>query len=533
MTDGTLTLLISTTFALGYVARLAKLPPLVGFIAAGFMLHVCGLRSSPLLETFAHLGVTLLMFSIGLKLEISSLARRVVWLGASGHMLLTTVVAGAFALSLGVLGLPYYRELTVGEAALLGFALSFSSTVFALKVLEARNETTSGHGRLAIGTLIMQDLLAVVFLVLAAGETPSLWAVLVLLLIPARPLLGRLLERAGHGELLLVAGIFFALVVGVDGFSAVGLKADLGALCVGIALGQQRKAKELAESLWGVKELLLVGFFLQIGLSHPVTADALFAAALLLPLLPLKVALYWFVFIRSRLTARTSTLGSLLLANFSEFGLIVAAFGVSAGLLEGYWLVALALAVALSFLAASPVNALAELIFERVAPRLVRFETQERLPEDAPIGLENVEFLVIGLGRVGRGAYQAVQRQHPGRVRGVDYDPGRVEVLAREGIDAVAGDAHDADFWNRVRPDKALRAVLLATSSPATNRFVAEILRRRGFSGKLVAAVDDDDQIEPLTSAGVDSAHNVMLGAGVGLADALFEQLESSGDRTD
>lgn len=532
MTNETFTLLICTTFAFGYLARLAKLPPLVGFLTAGFVLHAFGLRSVPLLERCAELGVTLLMFTIGLKLEIASLARRVIWLGASGHMLATTFLAAGFSLCLGVLGLPHYRDLGAGEAVVLGFALSFSSTVFALKFLEARSETTSGHGRLAIATLIMQDLLAVLFLVLAAGKTPSPWAFLVLLLIPARALLGRMLEHAGHGELLLVAGVFFALVVGVDAFSAVGLKADLGALCVGVALGKQKKAKELAEGLWGLKELLLVGFFLQIGLSQPVTADGLLAAMLLLPLLPIKVALYWAVFIRFRFTARTASLGSLLLANFSEFGLIVAAFGVSVGLLEGYWMVALALTVALSFLAASPINALAEVVFERLAPRLEQFETESRLPEDAPIGLENVEFLVIGMGRVGRGAYEATQRAHPGRVRGVDYDPGRVLRLIGEGVDAVSGDAHDVDFWRRVRPDESLRAVLLATSSLETNRFVARTLRQQGFSGKLVAAVDYDDQIAPLKAAGVDSVHNVMLGAGVGLADALFERIESTPLRT-
>ena len=96
-------------------------------------------------------------------------------------------------------------------AALLAFALSFSSTVFAVKVLEERAQIKSHFGRVAIGILVIQDLAAVIFLAASAGKTPSVWALALLALIPLRHVLYRLLDRSGHGELLVLFGLVLAL----------------------------------------------------------------------------------------------------------------------------------------------------------------------------------------------------------------------------------------------------------------------------------------------------------------------------------
>ena len=107
---------------------------------------------------------------------------------------------------------------------------------------------------------------------------------------------------------------------------------------------------------------------LSIGLTGLPTVSDIGIALVLVMLVPLKVALYFAILTRFKLRARTATMTSLGLANYSEFGLIVASFGVAFGMLEGYWLVALAKMVALSFLLASPINAFAEKILKRLAP---------------------------------------------------------------------------------------------------------------------------------------------------------------------
>ena len=134
-------------------------------------------------------------------------------------------------------GIALFAPLDLKRALLVAFALSFSSTVFAVKVLEEKAEMASFHGRVAIGILIMQDILAVIFLTASTGKLPTAWALaLIPLLFILRPVMMRLMEGSGHGELMILFGLFLALVVGAGGFEMVGLKPDLGALIIEVRL---------------------------------------------------------------------------------------------------------------------------------------------------------------------------------------------------------------------------------------------------------------------------------------------------------
>ena len=169
---------IVVAFLLGFAAAAVRLPPLVGYLIAGFVLHAFGFESTEAIDVIADLGVLLLLFGIGLKLKLSTLARPVVWAGASLHMAGTTAVIGTVFIALGAMGMPLASDLSAGQALLVGFAFSFSSTVFAVKALEDRNEASSLAGRIAIGMLIVQDIFAVLFLTVAVDEPPSLWAMM-------------------------------------------------------------------------------------------------------------------------------------------------------------------------------------------------------------------------------------------------------------------------------------------------------------------------------------------------------------------
>lgn len=160
-------LFYATAFICGFIILQFKLPPLIGFLCAGFVLNLAGYQSTELLETMANLGVTLLLFSIGLKLKIGNLIKAQVWGPATLHIVLCSVLFWAALLGLSWLKLPLFSELSSQSAAILAFALSFSSTVFAVKVLEERGEMASLHGKVAIGILVMQDIFAVVFLAIS------------------------------------------------------------------------------------------------------------------------------------------------------------------------------------------------------------------------------------------------------------------------------------------------------------------------------------------------------------------------------
>ncbi len=322
---------VAVAFLLGLAARAVGLPPLVGFLAAGFALGAFGFSDGPVLREVADLGVTLLLFTIGLKLKVRDLVTPVVWVTAGAHMAAIVAVAAALVLLLAWLGSGIFADADLGVALLTGFALSFSSTVFAVKAFEERGELSSLHGRVAIGILIMQDIFAVVFIALSTGKIPSPWALLLFLLLPLRPLLFRVIDRAGHGELLVLLGWLLPLA-GAALFEAVGVKADLGALILGILLAGHAKANELVKNLLSFKDLFLIGFFLTIGLGGGLSVEiALTAVLLVLLLVPLKVVLYFLLMVGQRMRARSATMASLGLASFSEFGLIVGAVGAANG----------------------------------------------------------------------------------------------------------------------------------------------------------------------------------------------------------
>ena len=256
---------IGGALLLGLAAARIGLPPLVGFLTAGFAFGALGMERTPLLTDLAHAGVLLLLFAVGLKLRVKTLLRYEVWGTAISHLVLTGVI-GAALLSAG--SLPRWL------AFALAVSLGFSSTVLAAKVLEGNRELRAVHGRVAIGILIVQDVVAVVLLAFVTVETPSPWALSLLVVPLARPLIAWLLERAGHGELLVLLGAALA-IGGGQAFASLGLSSELGALLLGMLLADHRRAQELTNVLWGLKELFLVGFFLNVGFSGPPTWAAM------------------------------------------------------------------------------------------------------------------------------------------------------------------------------------------------------------------------------------------------------------------
>jgi glutathione-regulated potassium-efflux system ancillary protein KefC len=523
---------ITIAFFLGFAARQVGLPPLIGFLAAGFVLNAIGVVGGETLEIISDLGVTLLLFSIGLKLDIRSLLEPRIWVTGTIHMLITVALFSAAIFGLSLAGTSLFASLDFIQSLLIAFALSFSSTVFAVKVLEAKGEMAALHGRVSIGILIIQDIVAVLFLTFSLGKIPSFWALVLLGLLPViRHLLKAILNRCGHGEVLILAGMFMALVVGAAAFDLVGLKADLGALIVGMLIADHPKASELAKSLLGFKEIFLVGFFLSIGLSGAPSLEALGIATLLTLVVPLKVVLFFFILTRFKLRARTSMLTSLSLANYSEFGLIVSAVGAANGWIGGEWLVIMAIALSMTFVLASPFNTSAHRIYGKLSGRLKSFEMKVRLPEEETIDPGDARIAIFGMGRVGTGAYDFMRERHGGKVIGFDFDPEIVREHQKAGRNVIKGDPMDADFWERAKTkDHQVTLIMLAMPSVTENIEVARQVKLKSvnFSGMIAAIARYDDEAEALKEAGVDAAFNIFGEAGAGFAEHVCREVDST-----
>ncbi|WP_417584507.1 cation:proton antiporter [Pelagibacterium sp.] len=507
---------ISSAFFFGLLVKQIGLPPLVGFLVAGFAIY--GLsdplnlpqETGEILDYISHLGVLLLLFAVGLKLKL----RQVLQVRVAGSALVH------FAVSTAILtpALAVILQLDAYSAMLVAMALGFSSTVLSAKMLEAKRELVTFHGRMAIGILVIQDLIALVVLSGFGGDIPSPWALIVLGLPLLRPIVYRLLDLTGHDELLILMGMLLALVVGGMGFQTVGLSSELGALLMGVLLANHKRASELSESLWGLKEVFLVGFFLKIGMSGLPDLAALGQAVLFMLLLPLKGVLFFFLLIAFGLRARNAFLTAISLTAYSEFGLIVAAS------LLPEWIIPLAIAVSMSFVLAAPLNALAHALFERLEPFLLRFERPGGHPDEFPVNLGNAEIMIFGMGRTGVAAYDAIL-SHSDRVIGLDADDYRVTQMRASGRNVALTDAEDANFWHGVNVD-GLKAVMLAMDDVGAKLNAARQLRALGFAGPIIAHALYEDHIEKIEHAGADQVYLTMHEAGTSLATRAWSELE-------
>ena len=510
-------LMLGAAFIAGFAFFRLGLPPLVGFLAAGFVLGAMGAEKTPLLGELTDLGVTLLLFTIGLKLRVKSLLKPEIWGVASLHMLTSVFVFATIVLGLGIVGLPLFTQLDMQTAVIIAFALSFSSTVFAVKALDAAGETGSRYGHIAIGILIVQDIAAVIFLAASSGKLPSPWAFCLLgLLFLRKPILA-MLKNSGHGELQILIGFVLALG-GAQIFELFNLKGDLGALFVGALIAGHSLSDELAKTLLGFKELFLVAFFLSIGLAGLPTVEIFSASLILLLLIPLKVALFYWLLVRFRLMAITATRTSLVLANYSEFGLIVSAIAVSTGWLPTEWMLVDAVALSMSFVLASVINSNPNYIFVKYKTLLKSFERPQRLEEDAPIDLGNARMIIFGMGRVGTGVYDAMNDKMPGTVIGVDFDRIVVEKHSKRGRNVVSGNATNPEFWDRVSKSHQIEYVLLVMPDHHAQVATIEQIKGHGFEGKIAATAKYPDELDKLKELGVDAAFNIYAEVGTGFA---------------
>jgi hypothetical protein len=230
------------------------------------------------------------------------------------------------------------------------------------------------------------------------------------------------------------------------------------------------------------------------------------------------------------LRARTSFLTSLSLASYSEFGLILIAAGVDAGWLGNDWLVMAALTVAFSFALAALLNAYGHRLYERHRRWLDPLERQRPHPDDEPITLGSAEILVVGMGRLGTGAYDYLHLKGQ-LVAGADSDPGKLERHRHEGRRVVYADAEDASFWQRLNIER-LKAVMLAVPEFNAKKIAGRELRNRGYAGLLTATHVYPEEEAPILAAGFNESYNYFTEAGVGFARDVVESLGSESGST-
>ncbi len=514
---------ILVAFLFGYAAKLLTLPPLVGYLLAGFFLHALGVQPDTSLQTLADLGISLMLFTIGLKVNIKQLLSGNIWSATLSHMGLWIIILFPLLIITTLIASAHYFELNMAQIAIIGFAFSFSSTVCAIKVLEDNAELKTRHSDLAIGILIIQDIAAVIFLIFATGKIPSIWALALFSLILVRPFIKRLTESSGHGELLPLLGFLLAFG-GVELFELVKLKGDLGALVIGMLIAGLPKANEMYKSLMSFKDLFLIGFFLSIGFTALPTLDMLMVASLFALVLPVKFLLFFGIFILLNIRARTSFLSALLLANYSEFGLIVASLSVQQNWLDQEWLVIIALAISFSFVFTTLIYKSAHAIYSSNKQLFTRYQRDKASLRKPYETVNGASIVIVGMGRVGSGAYAELIKHYPNEVWGIEVDQQRAQQFKERGLQVTWGDADDIEFWEQINLNE-IKLVMLAIPSVLEMQHILYQLKKQHYQGRIAAIARYEDERQTLIKLGADVAFNYYAEVGMGFAEESMHLL--------
>ncbi len=434
------------------VFRKLKLGAVLGYLAAGMVVGPSGLgliTNVGAILSFAEFGVVLLLFVIGLELQPSRLVtmRRTVFGVGLLQVLVSTLLLGLAAWALG---------LSLANAALIGFALSLSSTALVLQVLAERVELKAHHARAAFGTLLFQDVAAMAVLALLPllgaagahdGEGPRGWlpglGAFVLVLVGGRYALRPLLRVVANSRLReTFTATALLVVVGTAAlFSAAGLSMALGAFIAGVLLADSEYRHELEADIEPFKGLLLGLFFIATGMSASIATlleRPLAVLVLLVLLLTLKALAGWLVAVISGYRGGAARRFATDLCGGGEFAFVLLALAARFGLVDPELADLLVIVVTLSMIATPLLinaHAWAE---ERFAP------TAPPAPFDVPEPTEP-RVLIAGFGRFGA-IVGRVLRAKGIRFTALEISQAQVDFLRRFGNKLYYGDASRLDL---------------------------------------------------------------------------------------
>jgi Kef-type K+ transport system membrane component KefB len=507
-------LVLAVCVAAGGLAVVLRLPLLVGLLVAGVLVGpgAFGLvEATPEVELLGEIGIALLLFVVGLKLD-PRLVRRlgpVVLIAGSIQVALTAGIGFAIARAFGI---------DAVGALYLGAAMAFSSTVIVVKVLTDRRELEQLHGRIAVGILIVQDIVVVLLMIGLATVDPDSGvgfvtqasavvlrgvALLALVFVASRWVLPRITHfLARQGELLVLASVTWAVVLAAVAI-VLGFSGEVGAFLAGTALASSEYRDAISGRLSTLRDFLLVFFFIDLGVRLELGGleDLLLVAALSAFVLIGKPLLVAVITTRLRFRARVGVRSGLTLAQISEFSLILVALGVGLGQVDGR-IVGLVTGVALVTITASTfLGARSAALVPRLSPLLEPFERAPVRPEAPEEGaMPDPTVVVIGLGRLGQTVLTELDERGE-EVLGVDFDP-RSILGAVHAIPVLYGDAEDPELPHHLPLSRA-RWVVSTLRDLESHRSLIAALRHHGYEGRIAVAVDHEADVEMLEPLGV------------------------------
>ncbi len=528
--------LLLVAAVIGAIGVRLRQPLIVAFIAVGVLVGPSLLgwvSANDQVDLLAKLGIALLLFVVGLKLDLHIIRTMgpVALATGLGQVFFTSVVGYFIAITLGM---------TPVAALYVAVALTFSSTIIIVKLLSDKREVDSLHGRIAIGFLIVQDIVVVLVMIgLAAlgeaGDTAGLGrealAVLIKggLFIAAIGLLMRYLltpllhQLARSPELLVLFAIAWAVALGAAG-AHLGFSKEVGAFLAGVSLASTPYREAIGSRLVSLRDFLLLFFFIDLGAGLDLTMlGAQVVPAILLSLFVLigNPLIVMIILGAMGYRKRTGFLAGLTVAQISEFSLILGALGLSLGHISANTLGLITLVGLITISASTYMILYSRPLYERLSPWLGVFERKRAYREEAPYREQNrVDVILFGLGRFGTGIARELQ-QRGYRVLGVDFDPNLIRQQEENGYEVRYGDAETPEFLASL-PLEQVRWVLSSLRETPVNLALLHGLRDHDYKGRTAVTAHATAAARQLKRAGADQVLMPYADAAAEAVDSLF-----------
>jgi len=511
----TLAIILAIATVVGLISVRFRQPLIVAFIGVGIAVGPVGtgwVTTDNTIELLARLGIAILLFLVGLRLDLQMIRNTgpVAVANGLGQVLFTSVIGYLIALALGMDSV---------TALYIAVALTFSSTIIIVKLLSDKRELDQLHGRIAVGFLIVQDIVVVlvmialtafgqdtgghlgsgIALVLAkgAGLMAGMWLL-------TRHILPWILPHiAKSQELLVLFGVSYA--VSVAALSEwMGFSSEVGAFLAGVSLAGTSYRDALGARLVSLRDFMLLFFFLDLGArleftdaANQIREAAVFSAFVLIgnPLIVIVIMA------AMRYPVRVGFLAGLTVAQISEFSLILAALGLSLGHITSAT-VSLITVVGLITIGISTYMILySHQLYDRIGRWLAVFERRDVRSSHPGSADDDVDIILFGLGRFG--THLADRLTGSGyRVLAVDFDPHVVKAHGVEGLTTMFGSAEDIHLLDALPLDRA-RYVVSAIPVLAINLALLDGVRQHQFGGTVVLTAHTRHDAALLRAAGV------------------------------
>jgi Kef-type K+ transport system membrane component KefB len=513
---------------IGFLGIILRQPLIVSFIAVGLIAGPSALdlvRSDEQISLLSELGIAVLLFLVGIKLDVKLIRSlgAVSLLTGLGQVAFTSIFGYLIGLALG---LGHVTSLYVAVA------LTFSSTIIIVKLLSDKREIDSLHGQIALGFLIVQDLVVVLaMIVLSAigigaadgghggGSVPLVLAsgvaMVALVVLFVRYVANPLTERLARApELLVIFAIAMAAMFAAAG-DIVGLGKEVGGLLAGVALASTPYRETIAARLAPLRDFLLLFFFIALGsaldlslLGAHVSGAIIFSLFVLIGNPLIVLAIMGAMGYRKR----TGFLAGLTVAQISEFSLIFVAMGVSLGHVQEDAL-GLVTMVGLVTIAASTYMITYShrlyAVFERYLGVFERKGTPREPSEAGMHSEDGIKVIIFGLGRFGTAIGMRLKKRGIA-VLGVDFNPLAVRRWRELGLDTEFGDATDPEFVAELPLRQAEWIVSTVPIHPTglshedTRTTLIQLTRTSGFRGRVAVASHHPKDTEELFASGAD-----------------------------